>query len=386
MRTAIVSVALVLVSLAAHPAGTSAAAAAPCVTATRACEFSDARRRTRTVDDLPHLFARCAQDRRRALIMVHGTEPQRRSLLRDVHRRRVSRRRARQHRHHRAAPDRSTDKPEPNEIVWANSGDTWRSGGVSRRIRRCRHSTSWMRFSESSRTRRTFRTSRNRRRGALGRRPVRDAVRDVEQGARHARRARSPTSSRTRRAMRGRPRCDRCRRATRIRRRRTRKRLDQPTGRSVAHAVHVRTVRRGEGADLQPLARGLRKPHRLHGEDVGRSAEEAAGRTADDVSARPGRRAAARRIRLVADGDGARTDTARARRSVRQVRHGDARREAHDHSCPSAATTIGASSRPTSCFRRFSRNDAGNSFYKWRKLVCRLSVTPFVKTIPGVIS
>jgi hypothetical protein len=75
MRTAIVSVALVFVSLAARPAGTPPAAAMPCVTATSACtEFvtlgggpgRSMIYRTYSLDTRNDAM-------RRALIMVHGT-------------------------------------------------------------------------------------------------------------------------------------------------------------------------------------------------------------------------------------------------------------------------------------------------------------------------
>ena len=106
----------------------------------------------------------------------------------------------------------------------------------------------------------------DRRRGAFRRRPVREPVRDVEQDPRHARRAdhlrrRQPVELRVagRRA------------AARAGRRRSGEgegglepaRCDTA---AAAHELHVRAVRCVQGADLQPLAVGIRKPDRLQRE------------------------------------------------------------------------------------------------------------------------
>jgi pimeloyl-ACP methyl ester carboxylesterase len=92
--------------------------------------------------------------------------------------------------------------------------------------------------------------------------------------------------------------------------------------------VHTRPVRRVKVRELQPLAgRPRRTFGRLHGNDQRRAAEETAGLPADDVSVRPGRHAAARRLRLVVPGDGAGRNAPRPRRSVREVHQREARRE-----------------------------------------------------------
>ena len=85
--------------------------------------------------------------------------------------------------------------------------------------------------------------------------------------------------------------------------------------------------------------------------------KQAARRAPDDVSARPGGRAAARRVRLVAERDGAGPDAPRPRRGVLQVRHRDARREAQrDHrSGVRAQRSLHLHDR-TSCSRRSFRS------------------------------
>ena len=149
------------------------------------------RRRTRALDGLRHLPARRAERRDHARA-DHGPRrgPQRRPLLRDGDRRGVSRRRARQHDHHRAALHRRRrDKPARERSDVARAAATAGArGGMSPTqsdalvVRLRRRDRAQARRQED-----LPEPHEDRRRRTLGRRPVRDALRDGEQGARHAR-------------------------------------------------------------------------------------------------------------------------------------------------------------------------------------------------------
>ena len=244
-------------------------AAAPCTKATNACErwitFGRGPARSMVYASYP-LDVRESGDHARA---HHGPRrgPQRRSLLRDRDGRGVSRRRARQHDHHRAALHRAAhDKPaaERNHVAGRR-----RQLAIRRHVADAsdasRRSTSSTRSSASSPTRRRFpNLTRDRRRGALGRRPVRDALRDGEQGARHARVSVSAMSSRIRRATHGRRRCGRFRPATPIRPTPTRRR-SEPTARRCTRNFTFGPFDTDEGAELQSLASRSENRDGLHG-------------------------------------------------------------------------------------------------------------------------
>ena len=129
--------------------------------------------------------------------------------------------------------------------------------------------------------------------------------------------------------------------------------------------VHAGGELSGLGPDLRQMAvRARAADDRLHRGDVRRSAQEAAGVAADDLSALTGGHAAARRLRFVVQRDGARGDAACARRGVLQMGDREARREARrSRSCRSAATTTAASTRRArfcrSSFRNSGRREAG---------------------------
>ena len=118
----------------------------------------DARRRARTVDDLPHATRSTRATTRSAArsIMVHGTNRNADHYFETVDRRGLSRRRARGHRRHRAAHDRS-DRQARGRTRSSGRAAGARAGRRARR-RRCRRSISSTRSSASSRTRRRSRT------------------------------------------------------------------------------------------------------------------------------------------------------------------------------------------------------------------------------------
>ena len=188
----------------------------------------------------------------------------------------------------------------------------------------------------------------DRRRRPFGGRPVRVALRDGEPRARHARRAghlrrRKPVEL----CVAGRDPAAAGRRCG------ARQRQGRVEHRDAAHEILVRSVRRRRMRQLRQLAGRIREPdERLHREDVGRSAEEAAGRRGRPPICW------ARWIRCRSAASTPRVRPwRRARRGERGARHSSSTstsvwaRSRRSRSCPSADTTIAASTRPTRCCR-----------------------------------
>ena len=98
------------------------------------------------------------------------------------------------------------------------------------------------------------------------------------------------------------------------------------TGRSMPQPARVSTSGRPDSRIAPPATRKAFRDEQLKKQLVSRP---------DDVPAVAGGHAAARRVRFVLPGDGARRDAPRARRGLRQVRERDAGREARaSRSCP----------------------------------------------------
>ena len=196
----------------------------------------------------------------RALIMVHGAGRNADHYFETATAAGVSRRRARQHDHHRAAVHRVARQAaaERNHVARtaATVGDR---AACRRRIPPSRRSTSSTRSCASSPTRRPFRisrrsSSRDTRPAASSRRATRWRTRfTARSGVDISYVVANPSSYAWPAAVRPLPTGD-ADPAT------ADKEALGPERREGAHEVHLRPVRRDEGAELQPLAGGSREP------------------------------------------------------------------------------------------------------------------------------